>query len=178
MGINQATEQLRDRQTVTTGGEPIDQLPAGVTFRDVPTHVDDRGTVCELFDERWDWHPDPLVFSYMFTIRPGRIKGWGMHKLHEDRYFVISGDMEVVLYDAREDSPTEGLVASVVLSDTRRRLMNIPTGIWHANRNLGHTDLVVVNFPTTPYLHENPDKYRLPLDTDQIPYEFEDRAGW
>jgi dTDP-4-dehydrorhamnose 3,5-epimerase len=56
--------------------------------------------------------------------------------------------------------------------------MNIPAGIWHANRNLGSKDVVVVNFPTIPYDHAAPDKYRLSLDTDQIPYKFENTAGW
>lgn len=169
----------RDQGTVDPTGTPLAPLPDGVTFRDAVTHVDDRGTVFELFDTRWDWHPDPLVFSYVFTIRPGVVKGWGMHKEHEDRYFIVSGELEVVLYDAREDSPTRGLVASVVLSGHRRRLMNIPAGIWHADRNLGETDVMVVNFPTIHYDHANPDKYRLPLDTDQIPYEWpEHLRGW
>ena len=172
-----ATER-QDRQTVDGAGARIDELPDGVTFRDAATHVDDRGTVCELFDPRWDWHPDPLVFAYTFTLRPGRIKGWGLHREHEDRYFLLAGELEVVLYDEREDSPTRGLVASVVLSEYRRRLMNIPAGVWHANRNLGERDVVVVNFPTIPYDHANPDKYRLPLDTDRIPHTFESGSGW
>ena len=171
-------EPIRDRRTVTPAGEAVAPLPAGVTFHDVPTHLDERGAVVELFDPRWDWCPDPLVFVYSFTIRPGFIKGWGLHKEHEDRYFLLFGEMQVVLYDERPDSPTEGLVAEVVLSEHRRRLMNIPAGIWHADRNLGSTDVVVVNFPTIPYDHSNPDKYRLPLDTDQIPYRFEGVRGW
>ena len=171
------TSRVRDAGTVDAEGRPLATLPDGVTFRDAITHPDDRGTVVELYDERWDWHPDPLVFAYSFTIRPGKIKGWGMHLEHEDRYFVLSGEMEVVLYDEREDSPTRGVVASVVLSHHHRRLMNVPTGVWHANRNLGSTDVVCVNFPTAPYDHANPDKYRLPLDTDRIPYSFEDRLG-
>jgi len=31
---------------------------------------------------------------------------------------------------------------------------------------------MMVNMPTRQYNHENPDKYRLPLDTDLIPYDF------
>ena len=96
---------VQDVETVTSAGEQLAALPDGVTFRDVPTHVDDRGTVCELYDERWDWHPDPLVFAYTFTIRPGKTKGWGMHKRHEDRYFTLYGEMEVVLYDGRATRP-------------------------------------------------------------------------
>jgi dTDP-4-dehydrorhamnose 3,5-epimerase len=172
------TGPVRDKETVDAAGQPISTLPDGVRFRPVPTHVDERGSVCEMFDLRWNWHPDPLVFVYSFTIRPGKIKGWGMHKHHEDRYFVLYGEMEVVLYDGRPDSPTTGIVSRVVLSHYDRRIMNIPAGVWHANRNLGQMDVVVVNFPTIPYEHANPDKYRLPLDTDQIPYKFDDKSGW
>jgi dTDP-4-dehydrorhamnose 3,5-epimerase len=169
---------VQDVQTVTPDGERLAPVPDGVTFRDVPTHVDDRGTVFEMFDERWDWHPDPLVFAYTFTIRPGKAKGWGMHKRHEDRYCLVFGELEIALYDDRADSPTRGLGTSVFLSHHRRRLMNIPAGVWHADRNVGETDAVIVNFPTIPYDHTDPDKYRLPLDTDQIPYRFADDKGW
>lgn len=172
------SKPVQDRATVTSAGEPLGGLPHGVKFHRSATHSDERGTVCELFDLRWNWHPDPVVFVYSFTIRPGKIKGWGMHKLHEDRYFVLSGEMEVVLYDARAESPTNGIVSRVILSHYDRRLMNIPAGVWHANRNLRQTDVVVVNFPTIPYDHTSPDKYRLPLDTDQIPYKFENTSGW
>ena len=172
-------ELSRDRQTVTASGEELIQLPDGVGFRDAVTHVDDRGSLCELYDPRWGWSPDPLVYSYMFTLRPGIVKGWAMHKEHEDRYFLLFGDLEVVLYDDRDESPTQGLVAKVYLSEHRRRLMNIPAGIWHADHNVGDRDVVAVNFPTRPYEHENPDKYRLPIDTDRIPHRFDAGArGW
>src|SRR5688572_15109290 len=103
------TEPIQDKQTVTPDGESIQQVPFGVTFHDVATQVDDRGEVCELFDLRWGWRNDPLVFAYCFTVRPGIIKGWAIHENHEDRYFILFGDMEVVLYDVRPDSPTKGL---------------------------------------------------------------------
>lgn len=168
----------QDPALVTATGEPLAVLPHGVTFRRAPTHIDARGSVCEMYDPRWGWHSAALVFVYMFTLRPGMVKGWGLHKLHEDRYFVQLGEMEIVMYDVRPDSPTRGTISSVVLSEYDRRLMNIPAGIWHANHNLGPKDALVVNFPTRPYDHANPDKYRLPLGTDQIPYRFENAAGW
>jgi dTDP-4-dehydrorhamnose 3,5-epimerase len=169
---------VQDRQTVTPDGESLQPLPAGVRFRDAITHVDDRGTVCEMFDPRWNWHEDPLVFVYTFTIRPGMIKGWGMHKKHEDRYLLLYGEMELVLYDDRAESPTRGLVSKIYLSEFRRRLVNIPAGVWHADHNIGNKDVVVVNFPTIQYDHTSPDKYRLSLDTDQIPHKFADPRGW
>ncbi len=168
----------QDQQTVTPQGESVAQLPAGVSFHDVITHVDGRGSVVEMYDPRWKWHQDPLVFSYCFTIRPGMIKGWGIHQRHEDRYFILLGEMEAVLYDDRPESPTYRLVAKIVMSEYRRRLMNIPAGVWHANRNLGSKDVVVINFPTIQYDHAAPDKFRLPLNNDYIPYKFDDPQGW
>lgn len=106
------------------------------------------------------------------------IKGWGVHKRHEDRYFILFGELEVVLFDDRPDSPTRGLVSKVMLTEYRRRLMNIPAGVWHADHNIGNKDAVVINFPTIQYDHTSPDKYRLPLDTDQIPYKFHNPRGW
>jgi dTDP-4-dehydrorhamnose 3,5-epimerase len=170
---------VRDRETVTRAGERLEPLPEGMLLRDLVTHPDERGTVCELFDPRWGVQPDPMVFAYMFTIRPGLAKGWGVHREHHDRYAFLSGELELVLYDEREDSGTAGLTATLVLSELHRRLVTIPPGVWHAERNIGRTDVTVVNFPTIPYDHSNPDKYRLPLDTEQLPVaKTRDWRGW
>ena len=168
----------KDRQTVSADGTPVRRLTHGVSIRDVSTHVDLRGSVTELYDLRWQYHPDPIVFAYCFTIRPGIVKGWNLHRAHEDRYVPLQGEMELVLFDPRPDSPTLGEVCTITLSGARPVIVNIPTNVWHADRNIGTTDALVVNFPTQPYDHANPDKYRLPLDTDLIPYSFGTATGW
>ena len=167
----------RDRQMATPGGELVRRLTAGVQIRPLPTHVDARGSVCELFDPRWAWHPDPLVFAYCFTIRPGVVKGWNLHREHEDRYALIQGEMNLVLFDPRSDSPTCGEVCVLTLSERHRCLVSVPKNVWHADHNIGPSDLLIVNFPTTHYDHANPDKYRLPLDTPLIPYSFGNVTG-
>jgi dTDP-4-dehydrorhamnose 3,5-epimerase len=174
-----APDAVRDRQTVTAAGEPVQAFPEGVVLRDLKTHTDDRGTVFELYDPRWEVHSAPLAYSYCFTIRPGKVKGWGVHDRHDDRYTLLYGEANVVLYDDRADSATYRTITEVVLSEHRRQLLTIPVGVWHATQNLAERDVVMVNFPTALYDHANPDKYRLPLDTDHIPYRFDStRAGW
>src|SRR5438128_9337650 len=106
----------RDRQTVTGDGNLVRGLIEGILVRDLTTHTDERGSVVELYDPRWQWHPDPLVFVYSFTIRPGFVKGWNLHKEHEDRYCVLEGELELVYYDPRPESKTCGEVCKVVLS--------------------------------------------------------------
>lgn len=169
---------VKDVPTVTSEGMDLTKLPDGVTFKQIPTHIDERGSVFELYDIRWNWHPEPLVFSYAYTVRPQVVKGWALHKKHEDRYFVLMGELIVVLYDARPESSTYKQVSKIVLSEFNRRIMNIPRNVWHAVHNIGLKDALAVNFPTIPYDHNDPDKYRLPVDTDQIPYRFENARGW
>ena len=56
--------------------------------------------------------------------------------------------------------------------------MNVPKNIWHADHNIGDSDVIAVNFPTAPYDHAKPDKYRLPIGTDLIPCSFPGAKGW
>jgi dTDP-4-dehydrorhamnose 3,5-epimerase len=114
----------------------------------------------------------------VFTIRPGRVKGWNLHKEHEDRYALLRGELDLVLFDPRPDSPTCGEICKISLSEHHRCLVNVPRDVWHADHNIGAADVIIINFPTGPYDYANPDKYRLPLDTDQIPYSFGSATGW
>jgi dTDP-4-dehydrorhamnose 3,5-epimerase len=169
---------IRDKETVKPDGEltrtPISE---SVRHRTRPI-VDDRGMLFEMFDPRWEGITEPLVYAYATTCRPGLAKGWAIHKEHSDRYFPMFGEGEVVLYDVRPDSPTYGKIEQVFLSEHDRTLLTIPRFVWHAMRAIGTRDFVLVNFPTIPFDHANPDKYRLPIDTPLIPYSFGDTPGW
>jgi dTDP-4-dehydrorhamnose 3,5-epimerase len=163
---------IRDRPTVTNAGQPMRRLTDGVRMRPLPSHFDARGSVTELFDPRWDFHPDPFVFSYFFTIRPGVVKGWNLHERHEDRYALVKGELELVLYDPREGSPAFQEICVIRISEANRCLVTVPRNVWHADYNVGSEDLIVVNYPTMAYDHAAPDKLRLPIDTPLIPYRF------
>jgi dTDP-4-dehydrorhamnose 3,5-epimerase len=167
----------RDQQMATPEGEQVRQLTDGVRIRPLPVHADLRGSVCELFDVRWGWHDEPLVFAYAFTIRPGVVKGWSLHKEHEDRYVLIQGEMDLVLFDPRPESSTYGKVCKITLTSNQRCIVNIPRNVWHADHNIGSTDVLAVNFPTICYDHASPDKYRLPVGTDLIPHSFGNAIG-
>jgi dTDP-4-dehydrorhamnose 3,5-epimerase len=169
---------VKDVQTVTSEGKPTTRLIDGVVIRPAVTHPDERGTLCEIFNPAWGVHAAPLVYVYQFTIRPGMVKGWHVHHLHDDRIFVSQGTIKVVLYDDRPHSPTYQTVNEIYRSDLQRNLMIIPAFVWHAHQNVGQTDALMVSMPTRPYNHADPDVYRLPIDTDLIPYKFENRLGW
>jgi dTDP-4-dehydrorhamnose 3,5-epimerase len=63
------------------------------------------------------------------------------------------------------------------MSESQRKLVNVPKFVWHAEHNIGTKDVVLIDFPTKPYNHSDPDKYRLPIDTPLIPYSFGSARG-
>ena len=167
-----AIEPAIDRPTVTPEGARIEQRIDGVRVRTATVQSDERGTLTEIFSESWGFTDEPLVYVYQSTIRIGQTKGWVVHYEQDDRLFFDDGAVKVVLYDAREDSPTFGLVNEIFFGSANRALLRIPAGVFHALANIGESEARFINCPTRPYRHSSPDKARLPLDTDAIPYRF------
>jgi dTDP-4-dehydrorhamnose 3,5-epimerase len=137
-----------------------------------PLQADHRGSLLEVVDTRHPFWREPIVWAYRVTVRPGRIKGWGMHKLQTDRYFVTSGRLRVVLYDGRTDSATYERFAEFQFTDETPGLLLIPPGVWHADQNTGDRDAVVVNFPTRVFNPDAPDKYRVDVTSGDIPFDW------
>ncbi len=160
----------KDTPTVDSNGRSLQDPIAGVEVRRSLTHADERGTLSEVYDLRWEFTDDPLVYVYLVTLRPGQVRGWVVHLVQNDRLFVFDGVIRVALYDAREDSKTYGRVNVFHLGRHDRGLVSIPAGVYHALQNVGDTDGGFVNMPSEPYRHDDPDKYRLPLENDFIPY--------
>jgi dTDP-4-dehydrorhamnose 3,5-epimerase len=165
-----ADNPVRDSQTVTPEGRRLGEQIEGVRIRQAVTQTDERGSLCEVYDTRWGFTDEPVVYVYSVNIPPGQKRGWVVHRDQDDRMFISRGAAKVALYDARPDSPTFQLVQEIYSGDFERTLLRIPAGVFHGVVNIGQTDVEFVNMPTRPYLHERPDKYRLPHDTDAIPY--------
>jgi dTDP-4-dehydrorhamnose 3,5-epimerase len=162
--------------------KPEDQIKhvkiEGVKLRLSHVLGDDRGTIQEVIDVRDEYWDEGFVYLYKGTCRPGKFKGWGIHDYHIDRYIVIDGEMLLVLYDDRENSSTKGTVQEFYLSSTGVFQITIPAGVWHLHQNIGEKDLIFLNSPTKPYNHTKPDKRRLPVINDKIPYKLRPTIGW
>jgi dTDP-4-dehydrorhamnose 3,5-epimerase len=98
------------------------------------------------------------------------MRGWVVHLEQNDRLFVYAGVLRVVLYDARTESDSYGRLNVFHFGDHDRALVSIPAGVYHAVVNVGDGEAAFINLPSQPYRHDDPDKYRLPADTDVIPY--------
>ena len=161
-----------DAATVDASGRRLTTGIEGVVYSRAISHVDHRGSLTEALNFDHAFWDEPVVYSYCFTIRPGRIKGWGMHRKQADRYFLVTGQVRVVLYDGRVRSPSFGSFAEFHLTDASRGLLLIPPGVWHADQNWGETEAALMNFPTRPFNHADPDKHRVDPHSGLIPFDF------
>ena len=168
----------RDAQRVDASGKQVRARIDGVEIARVVPVEDDRGELCELWTEARDTVGLPVRHSYMVTIQPGKARGWVMHEVQTDRVYVLRGRLRIGLYDARAGSPTEGVLQVEVISERNRASVTIPPGVWHGFQNVGAEEAWFVNFTTHAYDYEHPDKIRLPLVNDMIPFAFDDTAGW
>jgi dTDP-4-dehydrorhamnose 3,5-epimerase len=161
---------IKEAPSVAADGASLQNLIDGVEVRATRVHADERGTLCEIFDPRWGFTDDPLVYVYLVRVRPGAVRGWVVHVEQNDRLFVYAGTLKLVLYDGRRESPTYQRINVLHLGDHSPALVSIPHGVYHAVKNVGDREGAFVNLPSQPYRHDDPDKYRLPLDNDVIPY--------
>ncbi len=171
-------EPVKDQQTVTRNWESVRPLIAGVTVKPVPTLQDERGELVEVYRQDWGVMDAPLFAIHQVGIRPKKIKGWSLHLDNDDRLFVSLGFLRIALFDNRTDSPTYRLLNILALSERNRALVVVPRGVYHAIENIGEGEAVMISMPTSPFDYEDPDKYRLPIKNDLIPFAFEEIQGW
>lgn len=114
---------------------------------------------------------------YMTTNYPGVVKAWHFHKIQTDFVTCVRGTIKVVLFDAREDSKTKGELNEFFIGEHNPMLVKIPAGVYHGWKCVSEYESIAVSCPTEPYNYENPDEYRLPFDSDKVPYDWEIKMG-
>ena len=166
----------KDPQLITSDWHKLQKLIEGVTLHEVLHVPRDHGVITEFFRPEWDPSGLPVAQIYQSRLYPSALGAWSCHTENTDRLFVNQGQVKIVLYDARSDSETFGIVNEFFTGDARPSLLIIPPGVWHGLQNLSPSDALILNFPTKPYNYENPDHYRLSYDSSEIPYTWQSRG--
>jgi dTDP-4-dehydrorhamnose 3,5-epimerase len=160
----------KDGQQVNENWQKLGNTIDGVSVYEVRHVPRDHGVITEIFRPEWDPTGLPVVQIYQSRLFPGALGAWSCHARSTDRLFVSQGHLKIVLYDGREQSPTKGQLMEMHAGDVRPSLIVVPPGIWHGLQNVGPVDALVLNCPTEAYNYRDPDHYRLPYDSAEIPY--------
>ena len=142
----------------------------GVTLTELRQIGSDRGAVLHML--RCD-APEFTHFGecYFSEVLPGAIKAWKRHRAQTQNLAVPAGRMQMVIYDERQGSPTQGRLQSLELGrpDAYLRL-RIPPGIWYGFRCISTTPALLVNCADLP--HDPNEGEARPLDDPGIPYRW------
>lgn len=69
---------------------------------------------------------------------PGVAKAWHIHKNQIDWWYVPIGNLKLVMFDKRADSPTRGELQTIFMGENYpAKAVKIPAGVAHGCRVLG-----------------------------------------
>jgi len=146
----------------------------GVTVKPLRRIPDERGYIMHML------RADDLDFQgfgeiYFSTIYPGVIKAWHLHSVMTLNYAVVVGMIKLVLYDPREDSPTQGELQELVIGQENYSLVTIPPHVWNGFKGVGTQMAIVANCATHP--HDPEEISRMSPFDPTIGYDWELQHG-
>lgn len=162
----------KDQCHITPEWELRRDLIADVRVKEVRNLVTRSGVTTEIYRTDWGVGRGAIEQAIHVSLRGRAVSAWHCHRIQTDHIFVTHGAIKLVLFDDRESSPTRGKLNEFHLSLVRPTLVVIPPGVWHGIQNLMPDTSVFVNFFDHAYRYDDPDEWRLPLDTAAIPYRF------
>jgi len=164
----------KDAQSVTADWQLLQPLIDGVRLKEVLHVPKESGHLTEIWRKEWALDSGPVEQVFQVQLKPGGVSAWHTHLLTIDRLFANHGQVKVVLYDARKNSPTYQRLNIFRIGTVRPTLVIVPPGVWHGVENIGSEPALLLNLVDYAYQYKDPDHWRLAADSNEIPYRFGD----
>ena len=141
----------------------------GVILSPLKIIQDPRGNVLHMLKSSISTF-DGFGECYFSEINPGYIKAWKQHLVQIQNLAVPFGDIEIVLFDSRINSPTFELLNIFQIGrSTNYSRIRIPNGIWYGFRSLNNSMALIANCANLE--HDPSDSFILNYKIDSfIPY--------
>jgi len=139
----------------------------GVIVKKLNKIEDERGAIFHML--RSD-DPEFKEFGeiYFSKVYKDYVKGWHIHEKMTLNYAVVSGNIKLVLYDAREGE-TKCEVMEIEVGDDNYVLVSVPPGVWNGFKGLTK-EALVANCATMP--HDPNEIKRMDPKSKEIPYDW------
>src|SRR2546427_8694246 len=172
-----AVQQFKDRKSTRLNSSHSQISYAVFCLKKKKQIHDERGYLMEML--RTDWPEfERVAQSYITIGYPGIVKGWHYHKNQTDHFVVVRATAKVVCYDNRDRSPTKGKVNEFFPGERNPMLIKIPPYVVHGFKAVGPEPVYLVNFPTQLDDYKEPDEFRIPYDSKDIPYDWDGQMKW
>jgi dTDP-4-dehydrorhamnose 3,5-epimerase-like enzyme len=156
------------------------RLPAGVVLITQRVWPDDAGgSFKEVVRLKDGVVEAPALREHGITLKPGQInvsviapgtrRFWHVHPSQNELWTISYGQVNAGLVDCRENSPTFGMRAKVIL--TPQTGVYIPAGVAHGYANESGGSVVLNYLPDKQFsAGEDTEEWR--IDPDQLPFDF------
>ena len=170
MNKNMLPGATKDTQTTTPSWDRVGPVIDGVALKRTRHIVTANSLTTEAYRSDWPETDSRIGHVIHVSMDEGRVSAWHTHSIQTDGIFVLTGRMMVAMYDARPDLPTHRAVMFLRLDGRDPVLVRIPPMIWHGVKPLRGA-ASFLNIISHPYNYADPDEWRLPPDTNQIPFD-------
>ncbi len=142
----------------------------GVEIKELTTYPDERGFFREIIRVTDGFFKEGFAQLSHSVMYPGVAKAWHVHKTQIDWWYVPVGNLKLVMYDLREDSPTRGELQEILMGENYpAKVVKIPAGVAHGCKVLGSiTHLLYVTSKT----YDPAEEGRIPHDDPEIGYDW------
>lgn len=123
----------KDGAQVSADGRRLAPMIHDVRVREQPNVPTRNGVTAEAW--RSDWGLGGALQQILVVhLRPAAISAWHRHARQTDHIYCIQGALRLVMYDARPDSPSHGVVDVRLLHPARPQLIVVPRACGTACR--------------------------------------------
>lgn len=142
-----------------------------IPLRQIP---DERGKILHMLRSDQP-HFEKFGEIYFSAVYPGAIKAWHIHEVMTLNYSVPVGNIKMVLYDDRKDSPTRGELQELFIGESNYCLVKVPPLVWNGFKGIGDKMALVANCAS--HAHDPSEIHRKDPFTKDIPYNWEIKHG-
>ncbi len=135
---------------------------------------DERGAILHMLRADSE-HFESFGEIYFSLVYPGAIKAWHLHRSMTLNYAVPVGNIKLVCYDDRPESPTRSELLELFVGELNYVLVTIPPGVWNGFKGVGASPALVANCATEP--HDPDEIVRADPFASAIGYDWSLRHG-
>ena len=142
----------------------------GVKIIKLITHGDERGFFREIFRFAEQFDEFPVGQMSHSLVKEDIVKAWHGHVYQSQWNYVVSGEINVVLYDNRKKSPTYGEAMDFIISDIGTpKAYFFPPGVLHGYKCMkGPMQIIYV----TSGVYDQTDEIRISKEDPNIEYNW------
>ena len=142
----------------------------GIIIKELTTHSDERGFFREIIRANDDFFAEGFGQWSHSLMYDGAIKAWHLHRVQTDWWYVVSGVLQVGLYDLRTESGTYRKTMEFLMGDHQTaKVLKVPPGIAHGCKTVqGPVHLLYM----TSHVYDPADEIRIAHDDPEIGFDW------